>query len=257
MNIPSIGLGTYQLLGDDAYNAVVYAIKENYNHIDTAKLYKNEMFIGQALTDLPVSRSDLFITTKVLNKDQMKGYDRVLSAFEKSLSDLKTDYVDLLLLHAPIIDKLDSSWKALEYLYTHGKCKVIGVSNFEIEDLEHFNKYTILPAVNQIELSPFYTREKLVNYCREKEIIIEAHTSLTRGQKLDNPVVVDMAKKYSISPAQVMLKWARQNDYIIVPRSCIQSEIKENINLPEIDIAGKDMEVLNNLDEGFALTKRR
>jgi diketogulonate reductase-like aldo/keto reductase len=256
--IPKIGFGTYQLRDDEAYNSVITALNSGYIHIDTAKLYKNEANVGQAIKDSGKSRDVLFITTKVLNKDVIKGKQRILSAFEKSLSDLQTDYVDLLLLHSAILDKLDDSWSALEYLYTHGKCKMIGVSNFDISDLTFLDKLnkTIKPMVDQIELSPFYTREKLVSHCRTNGIIVEAHTSLTRGQKLSHPVIVDMAKKYNISPAQIMLKWALQNNYIILPRSSVVSEIQENINIPDQEIGSEDMQILNGLNENFLLTKK-
>ena len=258
MSIPKIGFGTYQLLDRVAYESVACALKEGYRHIDTAKLYKNEAYVGQAIADSGISRDSLFITTKVLNKDQIKGKKRILDAFEKSLSDLKTDYVDLLLLHAPIMDKLANSWEQLEYLYNHKKCKMIGVSNFEISDLKFFEESNVIkPMVNQIELSPFYTRNELVSYCRKNNIIVEAHTSLTRGEKFNNDVLCEIAKNNKMSVPSVMLRWGLQNDYIILPRSDKPEEIRENIRVVDKVIGKEDMERLNGLNENFALTIRR
>lgn len=255
--IPKIGFGTYQLRGDVAYSSVICALNAGYAHIDGAKLYKNEEDVGRAIQDHGTPRNKLFLTTKVLNKDQIRGKERILREFEKTLKALRTDCVDLLLLHNPLMDYVAESWKVLEYLYMHKKCHMIGVSNFEISDLKYFEgKATVKPMVNQIELSPFYVREQLVEYCRKNNIIVEAHTSLTRGEKLKHVVLCKMAEKYKVSSAQIMIKWALQKDYIILPRSSDREQIRENISTM-VDISEDDILILNELDEKFCLTVRR
>jgi diketogulonate reductase-like aldo/keto reductase len=257
--IPPIGFGTYQLKDQIAYDSVTYALKIGYRHLDEAKLYKNGKYVGQAIVDSGISRDKIHITDKVLNKDAQKGYNRILSEFEKRCKELQTDYIDLLLLHSPIVEMVPENWPALQYLYYHNKCKMIGISNFEIEDMAYFEKNpdVVQPMVNQIEVTPFNTKEKLVDYCKKKNIIIEAHTSLTRGEKLGHPIIVEIAKDNNMTPAQLMLVWARQLDYIVLPRSDIKSQIEENFNLPTKKLSNDDMIRLNNLNENFALTIRR
>lgn len=259
--IPIIGFGTYQLKDDEAYQSTLHALKIGYRHIDTAVLYKNEKEVGKAIVDSKVPRNEIFITTKVLTKDQIKGKKNILRSFNKSLQSLQTDYVDLLLLHVPVEEKLIENWLILEELYETKKCKMIGVSNFSIKHLEVFEEnkkngvIKIYPMVNQIELSPFLTRDKLVEYCKNKKIIVEAHTSLTRGNKINDKIVTELAEKYSITNAQLLLKWAQQNGYIILPRSHQKEHIEENFKVLElkITISDDDMNKLNLLNENYGL----
>lgn len=254
-HIPPIGFGTYQLKQTTAYTSTLHALKAGYRHIDTAVLYKNEQYIGQAIIDSKIDRSELFITTKVHINDMNKGHDEIVSAFENSLKDLQTSYVNLLLLHSPskIIEK---NWKTLEYLYDQKKCLMIGISNFDIDSLQIIfdNKETnIYPMVNQIEISPFLKREKLVKYCKEKNIIIVAHSSLTRGNKLNNKLITNLAKKYDISPANLLIKWALDNNYVVLPRSSNPDHIIENISKLDIKLLKDDIYLLNNIKEDYSL----
>jgi diketogulonate reductase-like aldo/keto reductase len=163
--IPSIGCGTYQLLDNDAYRSVLFALKYGYRHIDTAVLYKNEEHVGRAIKDSLINRDEIFITTKVHNKDQLRGRDRIKKKFKESLEKLQVKHVNLLLLHNPILSVLEESWNTLVELYNEGLCKMIGVSNFIESDMKYFEnpEVKIKPMVNQFELSPFNTREDLVN----------------------------------------------------------------------------------------------
>jgi diketogulonate reductase-like aldo/keto reductase len=253
--IPSIGFGTYQLRVKDAYDSVSYALEIGYRHIDTAVLYKNEAFVGKAIIDSKIPRKDIFLTTKVFNRDQIKGPDRIKKVFNDSLTKLQTDYVDLLLVHNPIMDKLADTWKVLEELYSEKKCRMIGVSNFEIEHLKYFdtNNIKVYPMVNQLELTPFNTKNELVEYCASKKIVIVAHTSLTRGVKLNHETIISIAKKYNITPAQCMLQWAQFKNYIIIPRSNIKEQIKENFLLDKPKLMSDDIKVLDSLNENFTL----
>lgn len=241
------------LKGDDAYNATLTALSVGYRHIDTAALYRNEADIGRAIITSKIPRKELFLTTKVLTKDQYKGPKAILKTFEASLRNLQTDYVDLLLLHGPCTEVIEQSWTVLEDLYLAKKCLMIGVSNFSICDLQLMKNTRVYPMVNQIELSPFFRREKLVQYCIENKIIIEAHSSLTRGNKLGDPLITNIAKKNNISTAQVLIKWALQNNYIVLPRSQNPLHIKENISMQHIKLSMEDMAILNNLEDKFIL----
>lgn len=258
--IPQYGFGTYQLKGDIAYKSVLFALSVGYTHIDTAPLYRNEKEIGRAISDSKIDRKNLFLTTKVLTKDQYKGKDAILKTFEKSLKNLRTDYIDLLLLHVPCPKVMDQSWKTLEYLYTNKKCLMIGVSNFDVEHMEMIyqnDKTKIYPMVNQIELSPFLNRTKLVEYLTSKKIIIEAHSSLTRKHKLNHQIICDLAKKYDLTPALILIKWAIYNNYIVLPRSQDSEHIKENISKQDIRILDDDIQILNELEEGFTIFPNR
>jgi diketogulonate reductase-like aldo/keto reductase len=266
--IPQFGLGTYLMLdepkdaGMTTEESVKYAIEElDIMHIDAAVLYKTEAAIGRVIEKIKskVPRKKLFITTKVHNRDQKKGPNRIRRVFEESKKKLETPYVDLLLLHAPMMSFLEASWKVLEDLHLSGECKMIGVSNFDIEHLEWFktnsDKIRVKPMVNQIELSPFNTKEDLVKYCNNNDIIVVAHSSLTRGKKLDHQLLKEIGDIYNFTPAQVMLKWAIQKGFVIIPKSNIKKEINENYDAYKSDIviSDEDIKRLDNLNENFTL----
>jgi diketogulonate reductase-like aldo/keto reductase len=232
-----IGFGTYKLY-QDSYWATLYAIRTGYRHIDTAQLYRNEDQIGQAIRDSGISRSDIFITTKVLNRYQKGGIDQILDSFIQSLVSLQTDYVDLLLLHAPVPGKYVQAWSVLEKLYQKGLCRNIGVSNFDIEHLSELLKHCrVKPYCNQIEISPFYIRTELSEYCRIRNIKIVAHTNLTRGHKLSE-----------FTP-DILLSWAYQRGYYVLPRSGNKEHIRNNLKFSrKLDLTILDG--LNN-DQSF------
>jgi len=176
----------------------------------------------------------------------------MLKTFEKNMANLGIEYVDLLLLHSPIKDQLKTSWHLLEKLHENKKCRFIGVSNFEISHLETLLKFAkIKPSVNQIELSPFLTREPLVTYCKKNDIFIQAHTSLTKGKKLDHLLLKQFGQKYDVSSAQILLKWGLQNNYTVLPRSSNPDHIKDNKNM-NFDLSKEEMMELNNLNENYA-----
>ena len=247
MNIPKVGYGTYRLKGEVVYNSVRCALNSGYRHIDTAVLYKNHVEIGRAIHDTNVERSDLFITTKIRKQDMIDG--KIISSFEQSLTDLKMEYVDLLLLHNPIddVDKLKKCWETLIDLYFSGNVRYIGVSNFEIKHLMMLKQCRVQPMVNQIELSPFFTRNQLTKYCKDNNITIVAHTSLTKGVTLNDQTIIDIAAKYKTTVASIMLSWALQKDYIILPCSSNEQHIKENL-ISKIAIDPVDIEKLDNLN---------
>ena len=250
LNIPIIGLGTWALTGNNAYNSVLNALDVGYKLIDTAAMYDNERKIGEAVRDADVSREDIFITTKVWNSDH--GYDKTLKAFERSLKKLNMSYVDLYLIHWPVSGFRNETWKALEKIYEEGKAKSIGVSNFAISHLnELFGTTSTIPAVNQFEFSPFLYLKELMDFCQSKNIVVEAYCPLTRGQKLDNPQLKILGQKYGKTPAQVLLRWGIQHHVIQIPKSGSKDHIIENIDIFDFELNNEDMKQLDDLNEDF------
>jgi methylglyoxal/glyoxal reductase len=252
--IPQIGFGTYRLKEDDIKVALPIALEANYVHIDTAALYKNEKFIGDVLKKLKVDRSKLWITTKIDKFSINGGRKAVEKSLMSSLENLGTNYLDLVLLHAPG-DSLELDLEAWIVLEEYQKKKIIrhiGVSNYKEKELKNLmDNATVRPYTNQIEISPFWTREQLVKYCHEHKIIITAHSSLTKGEKFNDKTLQEIASKYKASPAQILLKWARQKGYVVIPRSHRRDHIIENISL-NFEISDDDMAKLDKLNANFA-----
>jgi diketogulonate reductase-like aldo/keto reductase len=249
--IPRLGLGVYQSAeGQETETAVAYALEIGYRLIDTASVYGNEKDVGRAVKSSRIPREDLFITTKVWNSDQ--GYDTTLAAFHKSLAKLAIDYIDLYLIHWPATETRLQTWRALEELYRQGLCRSIGVSNFQVEHLEELLKnYEVVPAVNQVEFSPFLYQKRLLDYCSSKAIKLEAYSPLTQGKKLSNRVIIRLANKYGRTPAQILIRWALQHELVVIPKSVHRRRIKENFEVSDFEIAAGDMARLDKLDSGF------
>jgi diketogulonate reductase-like aldo/keto reductase len=246
MEYPLINFGTYRLL-DNTYKALEYAFDNNYTSIDTASLYKNEHIIGNFLTKNEVKRNNIWITSKLNPKIFVKSDADIIESIHKTLSDLNTNYLDLFLIHCPKEDHIIKSWAIMEHYYKEGIFKNIGVSNFDIQHIEEIKKFSNIPIyTNQIEVTPFLKRPNIINYMKQNNILVSAHSSLAKGEKLDDPILKNIAFKYNKTPAQIMLKWALQSDYIIMPRSCNNEHINENINL-DFEINNIDMDELNNI----------
>src|SRR5262245_32726539 len=201
LRIPQVGLGVWQTpSGATTRQAVTAALDAGYRHIDTARIYGNEADVGAAVRESAVARADIFVTTKLWNADQ--GYDSALRAFDASLNRLGLDYVDLYLIHWPVAGKRLESWRALERIHDDGLARSIGVSNFLLPHLEELlGNAKARPAVNQIELSPFLQRRETRAFCARNGIIVEAYSPLTHGQRLDHPVVEDVARRVGRSVA--------------------------------------------------------
>ena len=249
--IPVVGLGTWKSEpGDSTYNAVLASINAGYRHIDTARAYDNESDVGRAVNDAEVPRNDLFITTKLWNKDQ--GYQTALEACEKSLARLACDYIDLYLIHWPLKGKRNDSWRAFIDLQKRGLCKSIGVSNFTIDNLKELEaKYGVLPAINQVEFHPYYYQKELLEYCNSKNIIIEAYSPLVHAKRMDEPRLVAISEELSKTPAQVLIRWAMQRGMVVLPKSVNQNRIIENFAVFDFEISDSLMKRLDDLDETF------
>lgn len=248
VKMPQLGFGVFKVPeGEEAYNAVKWALEAGYRGIDTAAVYKNEVSVGKAIKDSGIPREELFITTKVWNEDQ--GYEETLEAFEKSLERLKLDYVDLYLIHWPVKEKYKETWKALEKIYADKKSRAIGVSNFHIHHLEDLLETAkIVPAVDQIELHPTLSQEKLSTWLKAHDIAVESWGPLGQGSDLKNPVIVEIGEKYNKSSAQVILKWHLQHGFIVIPKSSHKERIAENLNVFDFSLSDEDMEALDKLN---------
>jgi diketogulonate reductase-like aldo/keto reductase len=243
--IPVLGLGVWQMArGTETEQAVDWALKEGYRHIDTAKLYRNEESVGKAVLDSGIPRADIFITTKLWPTD---AFD-VETAFEASLKKLGTGYIDLYLVHWPVPLLGSRVWKRLEALYDQKLARAIGVSNYTQSQIEELlQDANVPPAVNQIEFNPFAYERDLVEYCQEKGIVIEAYSPLTRGVRLDDETVAKIAMQHAKTPAQVMLRWALQKNVIIIPKSSNKERIKENSDVFDFELSEEEMRRIDSL----------
>jgi diketogulonate reductase-like aldo/keto reductase len=260
--MPVIGLGVWETpKGEATENAVLWALETGYRLIDTAAIYKNEEEVGNAIKQSGILREELFITTKLWITDQ--GYDSTLVAMEKSLSRLKLDYVDLYLIHWPFMNwnkrdinddnKRPETWAAMEEIYLRGKAKEIGVANYAVEFLEEMKSYTeIPPAVNQVEFHPFWFRKDLMDYCHSNNIVVEDYSPLSRGKKLQDERITQIAVNHGKSNAQVLLRWGLQHGNVVIPKSTHKERIKENFDVFDFELNEEDMRRLDNLNENYS-----
>jgi diketogulonate reductase-like aldo/keto reductase len=253
VRMPVLGLGVYQTPpGKTTQNAVKSAIRVGYRHIDTARIYGNEADVGQAVSHSGVPREELFLTTKLWNSDQ--GYDSTLRACEASLKRLGLNYLDLYLIHFPVPELRRESWKAMEKLQQNGKVRAIGVSNFTINHLEELLEgHGVIPAVNQVEFHPFLYQKELLDYCQSKKVQVEAYSPLARGERFKHPRILSLAKKYSKTPAQLMIRWSLQHGLVVIPKSVREERIRENSQVFDFEISSEAMKSLDSLDEDLRL----
>lgn len=253
--MPLFGLGTWEITEEETViNAVRWAISNDYKHIDTASMYRNEKGVGKglklSLEEQGLEREDVFITTKLwINSFK---YEKALEAFNRSLNNLGLDYVDLYLLHWPEPIYRQEAWKALEFILKEGKTRSIGVSNYYKNYLDELlSGADIIPAVNQVEFTPYLFLKELKEYCDNKGIRLEAYSPLTRGRKLNDTKLLDIAKKYNKSGAQVLIRWGLQHGVIEIPKSSKEDHIIENSKIFDFTITQDDMALLDKFDEGL------
>lgn len=248
VKMPCFGLGVYKTKdGAEVYNAIQTAFEAGYRGIDTAALYYNEEGVGKAIRESGLQREEIFVTTKVWNSDQ--GYESTLEAFEKSKKKLGLDYVDLYLIHWPVKEKYKDTYHAMEKLYKEGFIRAIGVSNFNIHHIEDLmTEAEIVPAVNQVEYHPWLTQEDLHKYCIGKNIQLEAWSPLARGAILNEKTLVSLGKKYSKSPAQIILRWDLQKNVIPIPKSVHKERILENADIFDFELTLEDMAGIDRMN---------
>ena len=249
--IPAIGLGVYETEpGEITHRAVMDALALGYRHVDTARIYDNEEDVGRALRASGVDREEVFVTTKLWNSDH--GYDKTLRACEASLARLGLAYLDLYLVHWPVAALRKETWRAMVKLRDDGKCRAIGVSNFMVHHLEELLDISdARPEVNQIELHPFLHPKEVVRFCEEHGIVVEAYSPLTRGRRLNDPRVLEIARALGRTPAQVLVRWSVQHGWVPLPKSQRRARIEENAQVFDFDIPRAHMESIDSMDEGF------
>lgn len=249
--IPQIGFGVFQVEdGPQTVDAVRTAIEDGYRHIDTASVYGNEASVGRAIAESGVDRADLFVTTKLWNDNIRKH--RTKDAFQESLDRLGLDYVDLYLIHWPA-EGWQEAWAAMQELYAQGRMRAIGVSNFERNHLAELLEQTdVLPAVDQVESSPTFPNQDLIDFCHGKDIAVEAWSPLggTGGTLLTDQRLLDIGEKYGKSSAQVVLRWDLQRGVIPLPKSVHSTRIMQNIHVFDFELDESEMRIISSLDTG-------
>ena len=251
--IPQVGLGVWQAAeGEEVEHAVRAALEAGYRLIDTAAIYGNEVGVGRALKASGLPREEIFVTTKLWNAHH--AYEDALRAFDESLTKLDCGYIDLYLIHwpLPMEGKFPQAWKALERLYRDKRVRAIGVSNFKPQHLDTLLQGAeTVPAVNQIELHPLLQQNETRAACAAHNIVVESYSPLMRaGEALEDPIIVDLARKHDKTPAQVILRWHVQSGFIVIPKSVKAERIQENIALFDFALSEQDMQAISRMDRG-------
>ena len=248
--IPQLGYGVWQVEDDVAEKVVVQAFEAGFRHIDTAKIYGNEAGVGRAIERSGLKPEEIFITTKLWNADQ--GYESTLKAFEESMERLGLETLDMYLIHwmQPKQDKYVDTWKALIELQKQGRVKTIGVSNFTKEGLQRLIDETgVVPAINQIELHPFFNQAELREFHASKGILTQAWSPLGQGgELLESAVIGQIAAKHNATPAQVVIAWHLAVGNVVIPKSVTESRIRENYAALDVSLDETDVQAINGLD---------
>src|SRR5580765_3042154 len=258
---PALGFGVFQTPADETRAAVESALAAGYRHIDTAAAYGNERQVGEAVRNSELDRSDVFLETKIWISDY--GYDKTLHGFEKSARKLGVDQIDLLILHQALpsdFDRTLEAYRALETLLADGKVRAIGISNFMVEHLTTLlDRATVVPAVNQIEVHPYFAQREVQGFGAEHGILTQAWSPIggitfyrdgSHGSTLDDPIIGNIAIARGKSPAQVMLRWGLQQGRSVIPKSTKPSRIAENINVFNFELSAEELSAIDDLNTG-------
>ena len=253
IKFPEIGFGTYKTTQNNDSEIIKLALKAGYKYFDTASFYDNEKFIAEAITQSGISREEIFLASKLWKTDM--GFENAKKAFEKTLRNLNTDYLDLYLIHWPRPD-LNSDWKsidietwrAFEEIYKSGKAKSIGLSNFLPHHLENIiQNCEIKPMINQLEIHPGYNQEATVNYCKNHNISVQAWSPMGRARVLNDELIIELAEKYNATPAQICIKFCVQKNIMPLPKSSTLERMRENLESLKINLSQEDFWKINTM----------
>jgi 2,5-diketo-D-gluconate reductase A len=253
--IPQLGFGVFQIAPEETAQAVCRALEVGYRHVDTAQMYANEREVAEGIRASGLDRAEVFVTSKLSNSRHRPAEAR--QSFDETLAKLGSDYVDLFLIHWPLPTLYDgdfvSTWKTLEEFHTDGRARSIGVSNFEPEHLERLAaECEVVPAVNQIELHPYFQNEDVRRYGEAHGIATQAWSPIAQGEVLDDPAIGEIAERLGKSPAQVVLRWHVQRGNIVFPKSTTPARIEENFALFDFELEAEDVGRIDALDRGEA-----
>lgn len=250
-SIPQLGLGVWQMTDDEATAAVSHALETGYRHVDTAAIYRNEVGVGRAIAASSLPRDEIFVTTKLWNKDQ--GRDLARPGLEQSLEKLGLDHVDLYLIHwpCPARGTYVETWEQLIDFRSEGLVRSIGVCNFLPEHLDTIVDETgITPVVDQIELHPTFQPDDLINHCSDLRITVESWSPLGRAADLEHPVITRIAERLGATPAQVIIRWHLDRGFVVIPKSKIPERIESNFAALEMKLSAEDRAAIDALDAG-------
>jgi 2,5-diketo-D-gluconate reductase A len=251
VEIPQLGYGVFQVPPKETEVAVARALQAGYRHIDTAAAYKNEGAVGQAIHASGIPREEIFVTTKCFNDDH--GRDKAKRAFKASLERLELEHIDLYLIHWPVPshDLYVETWQAFIELQAEGLVRAIGVSNFQPAHLERIVAETgVVPAINQVELHPYFQQTGLRHEHDELGIVTEAWSPLGQGLELEDPSIVAIAEAHGKTPAQAIIRWHLQLGNVVIPKSVTPERIVENFDVFDFELSADEMERIRELDEG-------
>ena len=253
VRMPVLGLGVWQMAdGHETEQAVEWAFEAGYRHIDTASMYKNERSVGAAIARSGLRREDVFVTTKWL---PVRG---ARTELPRSLERLGLEYVDLYLVHWPVPIRSGRGWADLVGLRERGLTRAIGVSNYGVDRLARMlTRSRPPPAVDQVHFSPLHFRRRLLEFCEQHGIVLEAYSPLERGRALEHPVIVEIARRHGLTPAQVMLRWALQHGAVVIPKSSRRERIQSNARLFDFELGAQEMRTLDALDTTGGTGKAR
>ncbi|MCI5583016.1 MAG: aldo/keto reductase [Anaeroplasma sp.] len=265
VKIPKVGFGTWQSKsGEEAYNAVLWALEAGYRHIDTAYAYENEESVANAIIDSKIKREDLFITTKL--PSHIKTYEGCIQYFNESINNLKLDYIDLYLIHAPwpwsnigqdCTEGNIEVWKAMIDLYNQKKIRAIGVSNFHVQDIKALVEATgVWPMVNQIRYFIGNRQDEITDFCQANNILVQAYSPMATSELLNNSKIIEIAEKYNKSVAKICIRYCLQKNTNPLPKSVHKERIIDNIDL-DFEISKEDMDYLDSLHHIVSTRKLR
>jgi 2,5-diketo-D-gluconate reductase A len=250
VEIPQLGFGVFQIEPEDTVEAVTAALNIGYRHIDTAQMYGNEKEVGQAIAQSDLDPSEVFVTTKINNA--FHAFDDALRSFDRSLAAMDREQVDLVLIHWPLptISDYVETWRALERIYSEGRARSIGLSNFQPHHIRKLRAETeIVPAVNQIELHPYLTQDELRAFDADHQIATEAWSPIAQGGVLKDPVIGNIAATHGKTPAQVVLRWHIELGNIVFPKSVTPARMQENFEIFDFELAADEIGMISALNK--------